>query len=182
MSRLEHSFDRIGYFGIQGSSPTYQGKHDRLFRLYRYVLPLSPSSSALDVEELKGSETYEFVRSQANPSRKLSPFALSDRLRVPLITVSLGLNLTSSRKETFSSNRILSYLRPSQPKLIFLNVSHLPVMGNSQLFGADDESDQQELDDAEKNGENGSSILPSLLFPLFVDPVELHSAIVGCHQ
>lgn len=48
-------------------------------------------------------------------------------------------------------------------------------MGNSQLFGADDESDQQELDDAEKNGENGSSILPSLLFPLFVDPVELNS-------
>lgn len=26
----------------------------------------------------------------------------------------------------------------------------------SQLYGADDEADQQELDDAEKNGENGT--------------------------
>lgn len=28
---------------------------------------------------------------------------------------------------------------------------------NSQLFGADDEADGQDLDDAEKNGENGQS-------------------------
>ena len=37
----------------------------------------------------------------------------------------------------------------------------------SQLFGADDESDQQELDDAEKNGENGKPKTTSLFAPPF---------------
>lgn len=41
-----------------------------------------------------------------------------------------------------------------------------PRDGNSQLFGADDEADQQELDDAEKNGENGALPPPSSSVPV----------------
>lgn len=43
----------------------------------------------------------------------------------------------------------------------------------SQLYGADDEADQQELDDAEKNGENGT-------FPL--RPISDSRAVVNAQS
>lgn len=112
---------------------------------------------------------------QARRFRKLSQSAPSGALRRPRTTASPGQNLTSSRTS------LVSRSVPDQniPSFCWVGVASdwcslsLISCAYSQLYGADDEADQQELDDAEKNGENGT-------FPL--RPISDSRAVVNAQS
>lgn len=88
-------------------------------------------------------KTFAVCTIRSTPSTAHHCIAWSKSYLFPYVHLS-----SLARYVSIQTDNVLNYTFP----LTFLPP---PYSFYSQLFGADDESDQQELDDAEKNGENG---------------------------
>ena len=185
--RRQHPPPRIRHVGLHRPGPAHQARLGRMLRLHRCVnlqhaspRVLSPNIGALQkkANNCQGPPpppTLGLLFPQARRFRKLSQSAPSGALRRPRTTASPGQNLTSSRTS------LVSRSVPDQniPSFCWVGVASdwcslsLISCAYSQLYGADDEADQQELDDAEKNGENGT-------FPL--RPISDSRAVVNAQS